>query len=319
MKALITGGSGFVGKYLQAALHETSWQVWITGLEPEGKEKADFFRHLNLLEPEQAIRLLRELQPDVIFHLAAQSSVAMAWKEPAQTVDVNVKGAVNLLEAIRRMGEPFPRTLLIGSGEEYGHIRPEETPVREENPLRPGNFYAATKAAQNLLGHIYAQAYHMPVVLVRPFNHIGPGQRPGFVVADFCKQIAEAEAGFREPVMRVGNLSACRDFTDVRDVVCAYRLLAERGRPGETYNVGSGRATPIRELLRLLLSMAQKEIQVESDPAKFRPVDIPVMEADIHKLQADTGWEPQIPLEQTLRETLDFWRELVKTGREVSK
>ncbi len=319
MRALITGGSGFVGRYLQAALEQAGWQVFITGLEPEGPEKADSFRHLNLLEPEETGRLLRELQPDAIFHLAAQSSVAVAWKEPARTVDVNVKGAVDLLEAIRQQGEPFPRTLLIGSGEEYGHIRPEETPVREENVLRPGNLYAATKAAQNLIGNIYARAYQMPVVLVRPFNHIGPGQRPGFVVADFCKQIAEAEEGLREPVMRVGNLGARRDFTDVRDVVYAYRLLAERGRPGETYNVGSGRALVIRELLRLLLSMARKEIRVETDPAKFRPVDLPVMEADIRKLQADTGWTPQIPLEQTLKETLDAWREQVKKGREGSK
>ena len=315
MNALITGGSGFVGRYLQAELEAEGWTVWVTGLEKETPEQPAFFHHLNLLDLEETRRLLRELRPEAVFHLAAQSSVARAWQEPAQTVDVNVKGAVNLLETLQQLGPPFPRILLVGSGEEYGHILPEETPIREETPLRPGNLYAATKAAQNLIGRIYAQAYQMPVVLVRPFNHMGPGQRPGFVVADFCQQIAEAEADLREPVMRVGNLSARRDFTDVKDVVRAYRFLVEKGRPGETYNVGSGRAIEIRRLLEQLLAMARREIRVEIDAARFRPVDVPVLEADIQKLKADTGWRPQIPLEQTLEQTLNYWRQQVKKGR----
>ncbi len=309
MKALITGGSGFVGKYLRDELEKLGWTVYITGLETEGTDEIpENFCHLNILEQDAIEKLLRQLRPDAIFHLAAQSSVALSWKNPALTVDVNVKGAVNLLEAIRQVGEPWPRTILVGSGEEYGHILPQETPVTEENLLRPGNLYAATKAAQNLIGKIYAQAYGLPVILVRAFNHIGPGQLPGFVAADFCKQIAEAEAGLREPVMRVGNLTARRDFTDVRDVVRAYRLLAEKGRPGETYNVGSGHAVEIRELLRCLLSLSAGDIQAEVDPAKFRPVDVPVLEADIRKLQTDTGWGLEFSLEETLEDTLNYWR-----------
>lgn len=315
MKALITGGSGFVGKYLREELEEAGWTVYITGLEEEGAEGLpEHFCHLNILEQVAIENLLRRLRPDVVFHLAAQSSVALSWRNPALTVDVNVKGSVNLLEAIRQAGEPWPQTVLIGSGEEYGHILPQETPVTEENLLRPGNLYAATKAAQNLIGKIYAQAYRLPVVLVRPFNHIGPGQLPGFVAADFCKQIAEAEAGLREPVMRVGNLTAQRDFTDVRDVVRAYRLLAEKGRPGETYNVGSGHAVEIRELLRCLLSLSKGDIQAEVDPAKFRPVDVPVLEADIRKLQTDTGWMPTFSLEKTLEDTLNYWRAQIQNG-----
>lgn len=307
-KGLIIGAAGFVGSYLIEEMHACGMEVCATKLPHEQLEHphAQIY-DLNILDKEAIVALLLELRPDYIFHLAAQSSVGLSWKNPGLTVDVNIKGSINVMDAVRELYYK-PRVLLIGSGEEYGHIRPGETPIREENLLRPGNIYAATKACQNMIGSIYARAYDMQLMMVRSFNHIGPGQAPMFVVSDFCKQVAEIEKGLREPVMYVGNLAARRDFTDVRDVVKAYVKLIVQGEPGETYNMGSGHAVEIRKVLDMIISMSVKEICVEIDPNKIRPVDVPIIEADITKLHELTGWEPHIPLEQTIRETLDYWR-----------
>lgn len=259
------------------------------------------------MDKDAVTALLFEIRPDYIFHLAAQSSVGLAWKNPGLTIDVNIKGSINVMDAIRELFYK-PRVLLIGSGEEYGHIRLGETPITEENLLRPGNIYAATKACQNMIGNIYAKAYDMELMMVRAFNHIGPGQAPMFVVSDFCKQVAEIEKDIREPIMMVGNLAAKRDFTDVRDVVKAYIKLIEMGQPGETYNVGSGNAKSIQEILDLIISLSEADIKVEIDSNKIRPIDVPIIEADIKKLNGLTGWSPMITLEQTIRETLDYWR-----------
>lgn len=309
MKSLIIGGAGFVGAYLIEHLKDDlGHEVAVTKMETEtipteGVEVYD----LNILIKEDIVRLFRQVHPDYIFHLAAQSSVSVSWKNPQLTIDVNIKGGANVLEALREL-DYKPRVLLIGSGEEYGHIRPGETPIGEDNNTRPGNIYAATKACQNMLGKIYADAYGLDVMMVRAFNHIGPNQAPLFVVADFCKQVAEIEAGKRKAVMKVGNLSAKRDFTDVRDVVRAYGLLIEKGKSGETYNVGSGHAIAIEDLLQMILKNSEAQIKVEVDPEKLRPVDVPIIEADIRKLAGETGWQPGIPLVQTIRETLNYWR-----------
>lgn len=312
MKAMIIGGAGFVGAYLTRHLHDDlKWEVVVTKM-PQEQIKANVkVVNLNILESDKVVSLLQEEKPDYIFHLAAQSSVAVSWKNPGLTVDVNIKGAVNVLEAVRIMEKPA-RVLLIGSGEEYGHILPEESPIKETNHVRPGNIYAATKACQNMLGAIYAEAYQMDVMMVRAFNHIGPNQAPIFVVADFCKQVAEMEAGMREPVMQVGNLSAKRDFTDVRDVVRAYGLLVQYGKAGETYNVGSGQAIAIEQILQMIVSKSALDIQIEIDPEKLRPVDVPIIEANTQKLAQMTGWKREISLEQTIQETLDYWRKEVK-------
>lgn len=217
------------------------------------------------------------------------------------------------MDAIRELFYE-PRVLLVGSGEEYGFIREGETPISEETNLRPGNIYAATKACQNMIGRIYSSAYDMKLIMVRAFNHIGPGQAPMFVVSDFCKQVAEIEAGKREPVMKVGNLAAKRDFTDVRDVVKAYVSLIQTGKAGETYNVGRGKAYAIQEILDLIIANSTAEVKVEIDPNKIRPVDIPIIEADVTKIHEITGWKPQIPLEETIRETLDYWRMYIREG-----
>lgn len=312
-RALIIGAAGFVGSYLIDHIQKHCvWSIVVTKMPQEtmacpGVDICD----LDILAPEAIERLLEEQRPDYIFHLAAQSSVAVSWKNPGLTVDVNVKGSLNVLDAVRKL-DYKPRVLLIGSGEEYGHVRENEVPVQEDNVLRPGNIYAATKACQNMIGAIYAQAYGMDVMMVRAFNHVGPNQSPIFVVADFCKQTAEIEAGLKEPVIKVGNLSARRDFSDVRDVVRAYVELMEKGKAGETYNVGSGNAVEIRKILDMILCRSKKEIRVEVEPSRMRPVDVPVIEADISKLKACTGWKQKITLEETIQDTLEYWRQKLK-------
>lgn len=311
-KALIIGAAGFVGSYLaEELINNHNMDVYATKLPHEQLNLVNVnIYDLNILDKDEIVSLLYEIRPDYIVHLAAQSSVSVAWKNPGLTVDINVKGCVNLLDAIRELYYK-PAVLIIGSGEEYGHIRSEEVPINEENRLRPGNIYAATKVCQNMIAGIYSQAYDMNLIMVRAFNHIGPGQSPIFVVSDFCKQVAEIEKGKKEPTIYVGNLAAKRDFTDVRDVVRAYAILVQKGKVGETYNVGSGHAYSIREILDLIISLSNAEIAVEIDSNKIRPVDVPIIEADITKLNDVTGWSPKFSLEQTIKETLDYWRERV--------
>lgn len=309
-RALIIGAAGFVGAYLAAELYAAGgWHVVVTKMPFEQINISDVqIYDLDILDRAAVDALLSFERPDVIFHLAAQSSVAVSWKNPGLTVDVNIKGTLNVLDAVRDCGYS-PRLLLIGSSEEYGPVRPDEIPVKETNPLRPSNIYAVTKNTQNQIGRLYKQAYGIDVLSTRSFNHIGPNQSPIFVVADFCKQVSQIEKGQLEPVLKVGNLSARRDFTDVRDVVRAYRLLADLGLSGETYNVGQGHAVSIEEILQHILKLTPKAIRVETDPDKLRPVDVPVVEADIKKLVMATGWKPRIALEKTLIETLNYWRE----------
>ena len=308
-KALIIGAGGFVGSYLIDCLHdEFHMDVYATKLKgTELSHPSAQVYDLDILSKEDLVELLYNIRPDYIFHLAAQSSVSVAWKNPMMTIDVNIKGSVNVMDAVRELYYK-PRILVIGSGEEYGHIKEGETPISEETVLRPGNIYAATKACQNMIGSIYAKAYDMEMMLVRAFNHVGPGQAPLFVVSDFCKQTAEIEKGMKEPVIHVGNLSARRDFTDVRDVVRAYALLVMKGTAGETYNVGSGNAMAIQDILDMIVGMSSADIAVEIDENKIRPVHVPVIEADITKINRETGWKPVISIEQTIRETLDYWR-----------
>ncbi len=313
MKALILGAAGFVGGHLYRHLSDDlGWDVAVTKLP---QEKIGFAEKnvydLDILATGAIEALLSEVCPEVIFHLAAQSSVALSWQKPDLTVDINIKGALHLLEALRVQKTPV-RTLLIGSGEEYGYVQPNEVPVREDNPLRPGNLYAMTKIAQAMTGQIYCRAYNIDVVMVRAFNHIGPGQAPIFVVSDFCKQVAEMEFGKREPVMRVGNLLAQRDFTDVRDVVRAYGKLAQSGHKGEVYNVGSGMVYSIEQVLQTILKKSRVEVRVEQDPQKMRPSDVPILQADVTKLQKDTDWKSVLSLEQSVEDTLAYWRQTLE-------
>ena len=306
---LIIGAAGFVGSYLIRQAQSLDWRVAATKMPFEKMEVSgtDIF-DLDIMDPDAISALLKKVRPDYIFHLAAQSSVSVSWKKPDLTVDVNIKGSIHVLNAIKEL-DYKPRVLLIGSGEEYGHVRTEDIPIKEDTLPRPGNLYAATKNCQNLIGKIYADGFGMDIMSTRSFNHIGPNQAPLFVVPDFCKQVAEIEkSDAPSGIIHVGNLSAKRDFTDVRDVVRAYCLLMERGKAGETYNVGSGTAVTIQSILDLIVGMAKKPIRVVVDPGKLRPVDVPIIEADISKLAACTGWKKEIPIKQTIRETLDRWR-----------
>ncbi len=309
-KALIVGAAGFVGPYLARCLLENGWEVWATKLPHEqlaldGATVCD----LDILDASATAALLESIGPDGIFHLAAQSSVALSWAKPDLTIDINIKGASHLLEAARQLKKK-PRVLLIGSSEEYG-LSSGGGVISEDHPVTPANYYAATKVCQEMIGALYCRAYDMDVMCTRSFNHIGPGQSPVFVVSDFCRQVAQLELqGGGE--IRVGNLAAKRDFTDVRDVVRAYVLLIEKGRRGQIYNVGSGRAIAIEELLRDILSLSNASIRVVKDAGRFRPVDIPVVEADISRLKNDTGWTPEINVQDTIAETLNYWRIAVK-------
>ena len=307
MKALIIGVAGFVGRHLVNELVRAGWDVSGTKLPTETTDLDIPVFGLDVLDAAAVKGLIKKIDPDCIFHLAALSSVSLSWKEPAKTIDVNIKGVINLLEAVREMDTP-PRVLLIGSGEEYGHVQPGDLPICEDTALRPGNIYACTKATQGMLGEIYAKAYGLEIIIVRAFNHIGPGQTDTFVVPAFCKQVAEIEASGDTGVIRVGNLDAKRDFTDVRDIVGAYRLLAEKGDSGEIYNVGSGSSISISEILELILKQSNANITIEKDQSRIRPSDTPVIEADISKLVECTGWKQEIPIETTILDVLNEWR-----------
>ncbi len=312
-KALIIGGAGFVGKYLaEYLMGECGYSVVSTKMKNEVLDGVDYeVVDMNLLVKEEVESVLRECNPDYIFHLAAQSSVAVSWSNPQLTVDVNIKGTLNLLDVCKEM-EYKGNVLLIGSGEEYGRIDPDQVPITEDTVLRPGNIYAATKGCQNMLATIYAQAYNLNLIMVRAFNHVGPRQSPQFVVADFCKQVVEVEKGLREPVIHVGNLKAKRDFTDVRDVVAAYECLVRQGKAGETYNVGAGNAYEIQEILDKIIELSGKDIKVEVEKERLRPIDVPIISADITKITEQTDWKRKISLEQTLMDTLDYWRENIE-------
>lgn len=308
MKALIIGAAGFVGGYLIDELKNNGYEVCATCLPSEKIEADCTVRALDILERDSIVPLLDEFMPDAVFHLAAQSSVSVSWKKPQLTAEINVIGSINVLEALRNAKKTDIRAVMIGTGEEYGFIREGACPLSEDEPLSPGNIYAATKVCQGMLGEIYARAYKKDIIMVRAFNHSGPKQANIFVISDFCKQIADIEKGLHEPVISVGNLTAKRDFTDVRDVVRAYRLLAEKGVSGRTYNVGRGRAVEIQEILDTALSMSDKKIEVRQDPDRMRPSDIPLIEPDTSRIFGDTGWKAEISMRQTIADTLEYWR-----------
>ena len=301
MRALITGSEGFVGKYLRAELEAGGYEV--TGLDLVAGEKTVT---VNLLEPEAVDALLAELQPDTVFHLAGQADVGRSWKIPAKTVEINVVAAVNLMEALRKHC-PESTLVLVGSSDEYGNLREAGVSVSEETPVNPMTPYAISKIAQEQMGKAYAKAYGMRICMTRSFNHGGAGQKPGFMIPDFASGIVKVERGEADAVC-VGNLTSRRDFTHVKDVVRAYRLIAEKGQPGEIYNVGSGKTCSAQEVLDRLIGMAKCPVTVRQDPARMRPSDTPVICCDHSKLTKDTGWEPEHGIEEILRETLEYYR-----------
>lgn len=315
-KALITGISGFVGSHLaEHLLSETDWLVAGTVFGDESN--IDHLRDrlalypANLSHLDTVLGVLREVAPDLIFHLAAQPVPSLSRRDPWGTLETNIRIQLNILEAVVRLGLSC-RVLVVGSSEEYGLVDPAHLPVSEDAPLRPLNAYGVSKIAQDFMGLQYHLAYGLHVVRMRPFNHIGPRQRLGFVAPDFARQVAEVEAGLRPPVVYVGNLDVHRDFSDVRDVVRAYRMAIMHGKPGSVYNLGSGVAHSVREMLHCLISFTGMKIQVEVDPHLARPSDVPYLVADITRIREEVGWEPHIPFEQSLRDVLDEWRGRVR-------
>jgi len=314
-RVLITGADGFVAAHLIKELQrETGCSVTGIGLKesPSCTGTIDYLV-LDLTDYEDVKEMLQQKKPDAVFHLAALPSVALSWEDPWSTYRVNVLGQVNLMEAIRRL-ELEASVHIACSSEEYGKASPDDMPIAEDLPFNPCSHYAVSKVAQEVLGLMYHQAFDWRVIVTRGFNHTGPGQASDFAVSSFARQIAEIEAGLHESVIMVGNLEAKRDFLDVRDVVRAYRMIMEKGKAGASYNVCSGRARAISELLEMLLSISGAEIRVEQDPCRARPSDIPLLMGDNALLRRETGWEPVIPIEKTLEDTLDYWRRMVGPG-----
>jgi GDP-4-dehydro-6-deoxy-D-mannose reductase len=320
LQALITGAGGFAGRYLTRYLAQhTSLQLHGCVIEPVSvhqdlvDETAITLHQIDLCEPAQVLELLDRVRPDYVFHLAALAAVGRSWQAPWETIANNVHAQLNIFQTIIALGTK-PRVLVVGSSEEYGLVSEAENPINEQTPLRPDNPYSVSKITQDMMGLQYFYSHQIPVVRVRPFNHIGPGQRLQFVVPDFASQIAKAEAGLIDPVMYVGNLDARRDFTDVRDVVRAYHLVTTQGVPGEVYNIGTGAAHSIRELLDVLLSLSTIPIDVKPDPDRMRPSDVQLSVCDAGKLRRDIGWQPEITFEQSLADVLDDWRRRVAAG-----
>lgn len=313
----MTGAGGFAGSHLLRLLaNHTDWQLFgcyrtQVDLRPQDRVVPIV---ADLTERAQADEAVRRSQPEVVFHLAAMSSPHLSFSQPLTVITNNVSAQLNLLEAIRQY-RPEAKVLIVGSGDEYGTVKPEELPVREDTPLRPTSPYSVSKVCQDFLALQYHLAYGLYILRLRPFNHIGPGQEDAFVVASFSRQIAEIEAGIRQPVIMVGNLQTKRDFTDVRDIARAYYLAIGRCQPGEVYNVGSGVAHSIAQVLSTLQELSGLKVTIRTDPSRLRPADVPAVVADCTKFRMATGWEPSISFEQSLRDTLDYWRERVR--REV--
>ena len=296
MKALVTGGRGFVGQWLAAHLEASGDTVTATG------EKVDV---TDLAKVKQC---MAGVAPDAVYHLAGQASVGRSWDAPGETFAVNALGTVNVIDAARSLASP-PRVLIVSSAEVYGDVAGDDLPLTEHTTLRPVSPYAASKVAAEVAAQQAARGYGLHAVIARPFNHIGPGQSPTFVVSAIAKRIVEAErAGAR--TVEMGNPTPRRDLTDVRDVVRAYRLLLDGGgAPGEIYNVCSGHDVVIGDLARKLVELSGADVELVVDAVEHRRVDVPVLRGDAAKLRAATGWQPTIALEQTLRDVLAYWRD----------
>ena len=323
MRVLITGIAGFAGSALaqllvdepdveiHGVIHRHDWRIRAMRGQLQ-LHKGD------LRNPSWVDEMIQQVQPDVLLHLAAWSDVGGSWSQPWVAYELNIHCQLNLLEAVRRFA-PACRVLVVGSNEVYGRVRPEDLPVNEETPFRPNSPYGVSKIAQDMMAYQYWCNYGLSIVRVRSFNNIGPGQADDFVASAFARQIAEIEAGHREPVLQVGNLTAVRDFTDVRDVVTAYWLAVQKGEPGAVFNVGSGRGDSIQTVLDTLLAMSDVPIRIEQDPTRLRPSDVPAMICDNRRLVEATGWQPRIDLRRTLQDVLDGWRQDVQGNRAAAR
>jgi GDP-4-dehydro-6-deoxy-D-mannose reductase len=317
-RVLITGITGFAGSHLaehfladRPGVEVFGTYRWRSRRENiEGIEGKVRLLECDLSDMTAVRNALETSRPDAIYHLAAQSFVPSSWVSPLQTLTDNIAGQTNIFEAVRSLGLD-PAIQIACSSEEYGLVLPDEVPIKETNPLRPLSPYAVSKVAQDFLGYQYFMSYGIRAIRTRGFNHTGPRRGEVFVTSNFAKQVATIEAGKAPAVIKVGNLDAVRDFTDVRDMVRGYVLATEKGKPGEVYNLASGKAITIRAMLDKLIALAKVEVKVETDPARLRPSDVEVLIGDYSKFHADTGWEPKIPFDQTLEDLLNYWRQRI--------
>jgi GDP-4-dehydro-6-deoxy-D-mannose reductase len=317
MKALVTGVTGFAGSHLAELLIKENVEIhgitrWRSKSDNIDHLKDDIqFHEADLLDAHSLYKVVDEVKPNYIFHLAAQSYVQSSWASPSNTLEINVIGSDHLFEAVRKSGLDI--TIQIAcSSEEYGKVLPDEVPITEKNPLRPLSPYAVSKLAMDYLGYQYHESYGLKIIRTRGFNHTGPRRGDVFAESTFAKQIAEIETGKKEPVVYVGNLDAVRDYTDVRDMVRAYYLAVQKCKPGEEYNICTGKGWKIKDVLNLLLSMSKSKIEIREDKDRMRPSDVEVLIGDASKFMKATGWKAEIEFEQTMEDLLNYWREKVK-------
>ncbi|MBI5867077.1 MAG: GDP-mannose 4,6-dehydratase [candidate division Zixibacteria bacterium] len=317
-RVFITGIAGFAGSHLAELCLDAGDVVFGTWLPGTSTRNLDAIRDeieitaVDLLNPKALTRVLQRIRPTWVIHLAASTSVGDSFSSPGNTIRNNVISSLNLLEAIRQdrnLMKSVEKIVMLASNEVYGRVRPSQIPVDENTPLRPVNPYGASKAAVDLIAESYRASFKLPTVRVRASNHTGPRQAPGFVVPDFCNSIARLERKSGKRVMKVGDLSARRDFSDVRDIVKGYRQLAQDGKPGIVYHLGSGKVRSIQSVLDSLLKLATQPITAVVDPKKLRPVEVPILRADISRAQRDVGFKPSIPWNQTLLDTLEYYRQ----------
>ncbi|MHC1749535.1 MAG: GDP-mannose 4,6-dehydratase [Cellulosilyticaceae bacterium] len=308
MRALITGIDGFVGYHLYKLLISQGVEVHGTTILKNYTNEEVSLYTMDLLNKDEVTKIIQKVQPDYVYHLAGQSAVGLSWQAPVLTMNVNINGTINLLDAIRKESK-LCRVLIIGSSDQYGPVTPQMCPIKEAQALNPVSPYGISKCTQEQMAQLYVKAYGMDIVMVRAFNHIGPMQGINFVISDFASKIVAIEKG-SEPIIKVGNLDAYRDFTDVRDIVRGYSMLMQKGHKGEVYNIGSGKSIQIQDVLEILLSLAKLAINVQVDVDKLRPLDVPKVVCDNSKIRNHTGWAIENNINQTLQDTLDYWRSM---------
>jgi GDP-4-dehydro-6-deoxy-D-mannose reductase len=308
-RILITGGTGFVGSHLIHYLKSSGVDLSVVSSSvPARRESGVNYYTADIRDADETAAAIRAANPDQIFHLAGVSSVAASWNDPRRAFEVNVLGSCNVFEAAMRQPTPA-RILNVSTGQVYAR---SDVAIKETSRTSPDNPYAATKAMAELLMVQHQGSRSGGIVTVRAFNHTGPGQSPAYVLPSFAKQLAEMEAGLCPPVLKVGNIDVKRDFTDVRDVVVAYCELLENGKTGEVYNVCSGRAVLLADLLRELRKNCDAAVDIEIDPARLRADEPALMVGDPGKILRDTGWSPRIPLDNTIKDLLTYWRARIK-------
>ena len=316
MKALITGISGFAVSYLAELLIKKGYEVFGTFFDKSTFSNLNGFMNkikiyrCDIRNYDSLKNVIEEVKPDEIYHLAAISFVPTSLKEPKLTFDTNLYGTLNLYQAVMDL-EMNPMILFIGSADEYGIVNENDLPIKEECPVNPRNPYSISKTSADFLSFFYFKNYSLNIIRVRPFNHIGPRQSPEFVCSSFAKQITEIEKGLREPIIKDGNLETKKDFTDVRDMVRGYWLALDKGEPGKVYNICSERAIQIKGLLNHLLELSSRKIEIMKDPKRMRPSDNPILQGDSLKFRKRSGWKPEMPLDKTLKDILEYWKKVL--------